>query len=54
MNHYSFKRVLAVFGVVGLMLSVMWTVLPQSIHAHKQHVTPVVQNAPVWEPNRAF
>ena len=33
MEQFTFKRTAAVFGVVAFLLSVMWTIMPQTIYA---------------------
>lgn len=33
MEQYTFKRTVAIFGMVAFLLSVMWTIMPQTIHA---------------------
>lgn len=33
MNRYTVKHVLAVISVVAFLLSVMWTIMPQTIYA---------------------
>lgn len=33
MEQFTFKHTVAVFGVVAFLLSVMWTIMPQTIYA---------------------
>jgi hypothetical protein len=33
MKQYTLKHTVAVFGLVAFLLSVMWTIMPQTIHA---------------------